>query len=143
MNCHNQQKNGSISAFRPVRIQKQPRKNQKGITAIGMAIILALVAFFALIALRLTPIYLEYFSVSSHLDRIASDSQTKSMTNEEIYDKFIKTFQIDDVKNVTRDEIFIDRQGGELTLSVEYEVRTPALANVEMVVSFSKEAVVK
>lgn len=143
MNRQNQQKNGINTALGPVRIPKTSRKNQEGITAIGMAIILALVAFFALITLRLMPIYLEYFSVSSHLDRIASDSETKSMTNEEIYDRFSKTFQIDDVKNVTRDEIFIDREGGGLAISIEYEVRTPALANVDMVVIFSKEAVVK
>ena len=143
MNCHNQQKNGSISAFRPVRIQKQPRKNQKGITAIGMAIILALVAFFALIALRLTPIYLENFSVSSHLNRLAADSGTKSLSNAEIYTTLMKRFQIDDVKNVTNEHIFIDRQGGAMTITVEYDVRTPAIGNVEMIVSFTEEAVVK
>lgn len=143
MNHHNQQNNGNSLFSGPKHILKATRKNQEGMTAIGVAIILALVAFFALISLRLTPIYLEYFSVSSHMDRITSDSETKSMTNEEIYDKFLRTFQIDDVKNVTRDEIFIDRQGGDLVISIEYEVRTPALANVDMVVSFSKEATVK
>lgn len=143
MNRQNLKIKGNGAGSGAERGQRVMPGNQRGITAIGMAIILALVAFFALIALRLVPIYLEYFSVSSHFDRIISDSQTKSMTNEEIYNKFIKTFQIDDVENVTRDEIFIDRQGGELALSIEYEVRTPAIGNVDMVVSFSKEAVVK
>lgn len=143
MNRQYQKNNGNTAVSGFVGNRMALRRKQKGITAIGMAIILGLVAFFALIALRLLPIYLEYFNVSSHLDRLASESETQSRTNEEIYDTLMKRYQLDDVENVTTDEIYIDRQGGELKISVEYEVRTTAIGNVDMIVSFSKEVDVK
>lgn len=122
-----------------MRANKQWKK-QEGMTGIGIAIILGLVAFFALIALRLFPIYMEHFSVTTHLGNLASDSATKNKSNEEILDKLNKSFQIDDVKNVKGEHVFIERhQGGGMTIAVEYEVRTPGIGNVDMVVSFVDE----
>lgn len=116
---------------------------QKGITAIAMVIILVLVAFFALITIRLAPIYIEDFSVSSHLRRLAADQETRSLTDKQIYETLSKRFDIDDVKHVTEDDIIIDRQSGPMTITIEYEVRTPALGNVDMVAVFSHRAVVR
>lgn len=131
MNRHNN--------IQPVRINRQ-WKNQKGMTGIGIAAILGMIAFFALIAMRLFPIYMEHFSVTSHLGNLASNEKAKSMTNLEIMTKLQKSFDIDDVKNVKDEHIFIDRhKGGGLTVAVEYEVRTSGVGNVDMVVNFSDE----
>lgn len=144
MNRQNRQNNGNSIASGSVSNQLVARKTrQNGMTAIGMAIILALIAFFALLALRLAPIYLENFSVSSHLKRLAAESGTKSLSDHEIYSTLEKRFQIDDVKNVNREHISIDRQGGAMVIDIDYEVRTPAVGNVDMVVSFKEEAIVK
>ena len=105
--------------------------------------ILALVAFFALIALRLVPIYLESFKVSSHIVNLAEDSATKSLTNAEIQSTLKKRFQLDDVTNVSASDVVIERQGDDMTISIEYEVRTSAIGNVDMVITFSEEAEVK
>ncbi|WP_455199098.1 DUF4845 domain-containing protein [Kaarinaea lacus] len=140
MNRQNQQNNGKLGAL-PIGAVSVRR--QKGMTAIAMAAILALVAFFALIALRLVPIYLESFKVSSHIANLAEDSETKTKTDSQIRSTLRKRFQLDDVDNVDVADIVIERQGGSLTLSLDYEVRTPAIANVDMVVTFSEEAEVK
>lgn len=118
-------------------------RRQKGMTAIGMAIILGLVAFFALLALRLVPVYIEGFKVKSHVKNLAEDSATKSMNNGEILSTVKKRFQLDDVTNVSANDLVIDRKGNTITISLEYEVRTPAFGNIDMVVTFSEEAVVK
>ena len=118
---------------------KRPRQ-QKGMTGIAMALILVLVAFFAMVVLRLFPIYMEHFSVTSHLNTLSKDVGASQKTNAEIISKLTKSFGIDDVKNVTRDHIFIEREkGGVVTVAVEYEVRTAAISNVDMVVNFVDE----
>ena len=119
-------------------------KHQQGLTAITMALILALVAFFALIVLRLFPVYMENFKVTSHLKQLASDSSTISKTDEDILNTLFKRFDIDDVTNVKRENVFIERpESGPMVIAIEYEVRTPALGNVDMVVSFMEEAEVR
>ena len=131
MNRHNN--------LRPVRTFGQWKK-QDGMTGIGIAIILGMIAFFALITLRLFPIFLEHFSVTSHLEGLASVPDIKNMNNGEIKKKLRTSFQIDDVKNVKDEHIYIERhQGGGITVAIEYEVRTPGIANVDMVASFIDE----
>jgi hypothetical protein len=113
---------------------------QRGLTAIAMVLILAMAGFFAMIAIRLFPIYLEHFSVKKHLENVSKETGIKEKTNREILTTLDKRFQIDDVKHVTHENIFIEREkGGPMTIAIEYEVRTPAVANVEMIVSFVDE----
>lgn len=119
-------------------------RQQKGMTGIAMAMILVGVAFFAMLALRLFPIYMEHFSVTSHLKTLSNDVGASKKTNSEIISKLTKSFGIDDVENVTADHIFIERgKGGSVTVAVEYEVRTPTISNIDMVVSFVDEVELK
>jgi hypothetical protein len=118
------------------------RHRQRGMTAISLAVIILVVLFFALVAIRLFPIYLENFKVESHLKNLAADRNIKTMSDRQILDTLTKRFDIDDVTNVTQDDIYIERnadKGGGMTLSAEYEVRTPMLGNVDLVVSFTDQ----
>ena len=112
-------------------------RTQRGMTAISIAILLGVLAFFVLIALTLAPIYIENFSVSSHLSRLGKESGSATMTKEEIRFILMKRFGIDDVKNVQLEDISIVEDKGHLTISVEYEVRRHILGNVDVVVYFS------
>lgn len=124
--------------------QSKGPRHQKGMTGISMALILVLVAFFAMVVLRLFPIYMEHFSVTSHLKSLSNEAGMSKKTNSEIISTLQKRFSIDDVKSVTDEHIFIDREkGGLVTVAVEYEVRTPAMSNVDMVVNFVDEVELK
>lgn len=125
------------------RFNRSFGSRQRGVTAIAMALILVLVAFFALIFIRLAPIYIEHFSVSSHLQRLAADIHTSELSDKEILDTLRKRFDIDDVDHVDDEDITIDRESGPIKITIEYEVRTPALGNVDMIVSFYDEVTVK
>ena len=131
MNRHND--------LQSTRVSKQWKK-QEGMTGIGIALILIVVALVALVAIRLFPVYVEHFSVTTHLENLAADAATKGKSDKEIWQKLQKTFQIDDVKNVNNEHLFIERhEGGRMTITIEYEVRTPGLANVDLVAVFSDE----
>ena len=85
-------------------------KRQKGITAIAIIAILAMLGFFVLIAIRLFPIYMEHFSVASHLEGLAEERLIKEKTDKEILKTLRKRFNIDDVVNVKEENIFIERK---------------------------------
>jgi len=118
-------------------------KRQKGMTAIAMVLVLGMVGFFAMVAIRLFPIYLEHFSVASHLNSLAEDASIKDKSNREILSTLKKRFDIDDVKNVKEENIFIEHnKNNSMVIAVEYEVRTPVIGNIDMMVSFIDEVVV-
>ncbi|WP_455211402.1 DUF4845 domain-containing protein [Kaarinaea lacus] len=118
----------------------KPIRHQSGITAISIVVLLAIGAFFVLLALRLTPIYLENFKVSSHLEKLTNEPETKNMSVDEIVEKLFKRFNIDDVDHVSQEDVTIEQTDTGLVIYVDYEVRTPTIGNVDMVVSFSEKA---
>ena len=114
-------------------------RKQQGVTMITIALGLVLLAFFVLIAVTLWPVYMENFSVNSHLDRLAQDQSAKSMTKVEIYKTLEKRFGIDDIKNVKREDIIVTGEPGQgYDVEVEYEVRKPFLGNIDLVIYFDK-----
>lgn len=116
---------------------------QRGLTAISMVVVILVVLFFALIAIRLFPVYLDNYKVSTHIKNLVADSNIKTMTDKDILKTLFKRLDLDDVESVKPENVFIERgtQGkGSIVLAVEYEVRRPVFGNVDMVVSFVDEA---
>lgn len=117
----------------------QSLKSQQGMTAIGWIIVLGLIAFFVLLTLRLTPGYLEFFSVSNSLDSLQNEPGVTEKTPPEIRSMLEKRFQINDVKSITGKDVKIETKDGRLRVWVDYEVRVPVLANVDAVAKFKKD----
>lgn len=111
---------------------------QQGVTAIGWVGILALIAFFTLMALKLVPIYLDSFKVGSILETIEDEFTGRDATPVEISTTLVKRLDINMVDGVTKDDIYIDRKNKMLTVEVDYEVRTKLMGNVDAVVFFQK-----
>lgn len=111
--------------------------NQKGLTAISIVFILIVAGFAVLVFLRLLPIYMENFSVSSHVSKLNDDSALQQMSDDEILVTLRKRFGVDNVENVKDENVIINRDGGNVSVEVDYEVRTPLLGNVEAVVVFA------
>lgn len=116
----------------------QTLKTQRGMTAIGWIIVLGLIAFFVLLALRLTPGYLEYFSVASSIESLENEPGITEKSPPEIRSLIDKRFQVNDVKTVTGKNAKIENKSGRLTISIEYEVRVPVIGNVDAVSKFNK-----
>ena len=116
---------------------------QRGVTMVTIAAGLALLAFFVLIAITLLPVYIENFSVSSHVSRIGMDVRASEVTKEEVRKTLLKRFGIDDVKSVERQDISITDIPGGYQIEVDYEVRKHFLGNVDVVIYFTETTEVK
>lgn len=116
----------------------QERRYQKGLTAISWAVLIAVLSFFAMLFLKLFPLYMENFGVASSLKSLQNED--RSMDIIEIRDLLSKRLDINDVENVKTKNISIIRKGSSYTVEVDYEVRVPFAFNVDLVVSFNNEA---
>lgn len=117
----------------------QTLKSQQGMTAIGWIIVLGLIAFFVLLALRLTPGYLEFLTVKGALESLTNEPGITQKTPAEIRSMMGKRFDINDVETITSKDVMIENQGGRLRVWVDYEVRVPVLGNVDAVTTFQDE----
>ena len=109
---------------------------QRGVSMFGFLLIAILVIMFAMLAMKLIPAYVEFFSVKKILNAMGQDSEIKSMSNAEIRNSFAKRADVGYVTVVKPADLDIDRAGGKVVISTEYEYRTPLVANISLIVDF-------
>ena len=89
------------------------RSRQDGMTYIGMLIMLVVIAFFAIVLIKVLPLYLEHFKVDSSLESLGKESKDDPMalSSMEIEKHLLNRLNINDVQHVTKDDIKITREG--------------------------------
>ncbi len=114
------------------------RRQQQGMTLIGMVIVAIIAGIFVLAALRLTPIYLEYMKIDSALDSMKQDLDGSNAGPAQIRVSLERRFDIDDVKSIRPRDVVIERSANGHSVTAEYEGRAPFIANVHFAVEFKK-----
>lgn len=114
--------------------------HQQGMTTIGVILVLVVIAFFATIVIKLSPVYIEHYKVDSVLNTLKGEPMLMNATDASIRSGLAKRFDVNDVEHVSADDVVIDRTKGKVSsLSVDYEVRVPLIGNVDAVAKFSEE----
>ena len=114
--------------------------NQKGITMIGFVIMLIVVGFFAYAAMRLVPLYTEYFGVAKSMKALQTEpgvetkgiDELRSMMDAQFSIQYVNTMDVP-LKNIT-----LITQNGARSLHCAYEVRVPFIYNIDLLVHFEK-----
>jgi hypothetical protein len=119
----------------------QSLKRQNGMTAIGWLIVLALIGFFVLLTLRMLPSYLEYYKVVSTLDSL--EHETGLATPADIKRLIERRFDISYVETIQPKDVGIKAVGPNFKVIADYESRKHLFANVDVVMSFYKEVLVR
>jgi len=118
-------------------------KKQKGITMWGIAMIALIVAFFALLVIKIVPTYLLDLKVKSALEGVARQTKQSNMTNSEIKQALEKRFEIDQVNEQdlnVKDNVKFLKKGRDRVIQIEYEVVTPLFINISILVQFDHKA---
>ena len=115
------------------------KQRQQGMTLIGILLIAILVGFVALIGLRLIPIYLESFKVSSAISSLSREPGIGTKSPLEIKKLFGRRLDIDDVESVGSEDLVVERGPGVLYISIEYQIQRPVMGNLDVLATFSNE----
>lgn len=113
---------------------------QRGMTLIGWIMTLTVIGFFALFAIRLTPVFLEYQSVVSSMSQLKELPAQASIVD--IRRSLDKSLYINGVDDVEARDFDIRKEGGGTVVAIEYESRTGFIANIDLLVSFSHSVTV-
>jgi Tfp pilus assembly major pilin PilA len=114
-------------------------RKQHGITLIGFAIVLVIVGFFAYAAMKLVPVYSEYFSVVKSMKSLQSDADVENMGIEEIRRKLEPIFDVQyvDENDVPLSSVTLITANGQHSLNVAYSVQKPFIYNIDLLVHFN------
>jgi hypothetical protein len=115
----------------------QGLKAQRGITLIGFILVLAVAGIFIFLAMRLVPVYVEYYSVVKNLKAICQEPDAPSSTIDEMRKKLALRFVVDYVEDFNpKKNMKMVRDGDKKSLNVAYEVRKPLIYNLDFVAKF-------
>ena len=115
------------------------KNKQKGMTGIGWIMVIGIIIFSAVVAMRVFPIYMEGFKVRSALASLKEQPGVTKKAKSEIVKLLFNRFQVDDITNVTREDILIEKSNGVLTVTIDYEIRTHVMGNMDVVGKFNQE----
>jgi len=107
--------------------------HERGMTAIGLIILITFVGLFVYAGIRLVPVYLEYFSVLRAVQGLKSDADAGQKAMRVSLEK---RFDIEDIKSVDWRDIEITKNGAGWDVHVAYDAQTPFVGNVGFVVHF-------
>ena len=116
-------------------------KNQAGLTAIGLILILIPVGLAVYIVLRVAPVYIEALSVGDVVSSLKKELDVKEKSRDEIYTMIKKRLEVNNISNVEKDDIKIQKTVNDVTVTIDYEARVPLFWNVALAFSFHKSAV--
>ena len=123
---------------------------QRGVTFLGWCTILAIIAFFVTITLRLFPLYNEKMIVVSAMNSVASRPDAAQQSNYEITNAFLRTVQVGGsqhfndatVKKFVKIEKPKTKDGARL-LTVTYEIRNKFYDDIDFVMNFNRSVELK
>ncbi len=116
----------------------QSKNKQKGMTGISIMAILIVIAFVALIFLKIMPVYFDSFKVGDVVSGLKEERGLGEKPNSEIVKIILKRLDVNMVSDVTKEHIFIEKIKGQVLVDVEYEVRKPMFGNLDVIITFKK-----
>lgn len=112
------------------------RKGQRGITLMGLLIGSVILILVALLAMRLLPSYIEYFSIKKALTGIAMENRGRGSAVSDIRRAFENRSAIDDIQSVKASDLEISKEGNGFSIVASYRREIPLFANIGVHIDF-------
>jgi Domain of unknown function (DUF4845) len=115
------------------------RQSQRGMTMLGIIVLVIVVGAWVYAGIKLTPIYLEYMRVASTLEKVGDEFSSNPGTTEFMLRKACERhFDIEMVEVITSNDIEIDKDGSVFTMRAAYSDTASLAGNVSFLVEFDK-----
>ena len=116
---------------------------QRGMTMLGILVVVVVVGGWVYAGIRLLPKYLEYMRVASTLEKVRDEFDNNPGSTEFMLRKSVERhFDIEMVEVITANDIEITKDGGAFNMRAYYDDTVPLIANVSFLLEFDKSVVV-
>lgn len=119
------------------------KRQQAGMTTMGLIILVAFVGLFAFAGIRLTPVYLNYMKVAGVVDGVGKEFDGSGASRSAIRNSISRRFDIDSVSIITAKDVKVTAVDGGFEVAATYSHKSPFIANVSFVVDFDKRTLIR
>jgi len=111
-------------------------QKQKGMTFIGLVLVVAALVCIVLVGAKVTPAYIEFFGVKKIIASIASQGNFNEMSKKDIITAFTKGADIGYVTVIKGTDLVIEKSESGNVVTAEYQVVVPIVANASVLLDF-------
>jgi hypothetical protein len=108
-------------------------KRQRGISLIGLILVIAALGAIGLLAMKIVPTVLEYRSILTAVNRAKANSGGSVKA---IHESFQKSAEVGYISSITPNDLVIERQGGDLEISFAYEKKIPLVGPASILLEY-------
>ena len=110
---------------------------QRGASTVGILIAVLFFASLLTLVIKLGPAYLDDYTVKGALEGLDGAEGLSQMTPADVRRLVTKRLSVNNVDGFDAKEIEIEKDGDLVIISLDYEVRTHVVSNVDAVINFS------
>lgn len=113
---------------------------QRGVGFAGWLILILVFGGLLTVGTKLFPVYMDHSTMSNLLDKIAEEDGMAEKPKSEINKIVTNRFKLNNIRNFDVDQnIQVNRTKNGTQVVLDYEVRLPVIANLDVIASFNKE----
>jgi hypothetical protein len=117
-------------------------RRQRGVSTVGIIIIVGIFGLLVVTFFKVFPMYYGNFKLKSALEAMQQDAELDAKSKRAIWDSLSKRLYVDEVRNITRDNVVMARKDGKTTITVTYETRDSLLGNLFIGANFVESVVI-
>lgn len=125
--------------MRAIKLMKrESSERQRGLTVIGMLLLIVVLGFMALVAMKVIPMYIQYFTIKSTIESIRKEPQLAQMGLMEIQTAIQKRFDIGYVDKITAKDLKLRNDRSGRVLDLVYEDDQPLFYGLHIVLKVNE-----
>lgn len=110
---------------------------QQGASTTGILVAVLFFASLLTLVIKLGPAYLDDYTIKGALQGLDGEEGLSQMTPADVRRLVTKRLSVNNVDSFNAKDIKIDKDGDLVIITLDYEVRTGVVSNVDAVISFS------
>ncbi len=110
------------------------RKQQSGMSLIGLILVSALVIGIAVVGMKVVPSVIEYYTIIRHIKTIANSG---AATVAEVRNAYDRQASVDATPSITGADLEVTKEGNQLVISFEYTKKIPIAGNVSILIDYA------
>jgi len=130
------------AGYRPAGGRSALRR-ERGMTTLGLIILVAFIGLCAFAGLRLTPVYLNYMKVVGVINGVYEEFDGQNASRAQIRSSIQRRFDVESVSQINSRQISVTAVDGGFEVRAQYDHMAPFIANVSFSVHFDKKVLVR
>lgn len=115
---------------------------QRGMTTLGLIILVSFIGLFVYAGIRLGPAYMENVKVASTLEKVEEEFSGTNASRREIIASIEKRFDVESVNVITFKDVKVIKASGGYDVVADYTNNVAFIANIDFAVSFKNQVLI-